>query len=196
MISLTKNEVEALLVLFKDYDNQHNATSLGKLLKISRIGAMKMLKRMEKQELVNSKKIGNSLIYRLNLNDDYPRKLISFLLADEANSFKRWKEEFAKLFKKDRIIILFGSTIRNYAKANDIDLLAAIEKEGYGEVNTAINDRQRILPKKIHPLIMSKEDLLKNIKEKNGAMPEIVKTGIVLYGQEAYVEVMKNVTSS
>ncbi len=193
MISLTKNEREALLVLFKDIYGQHNASSIGRLLNISRIGAMKMLKRMEKQGLLKSGKVGNSLIYKLNLDDDYSGKLVSFLMADEANNFKRWKEEFKKLFKNGRIVILFGSTVRNYTQARDIDILVTIEKEDFDEVNALIDERQRILPKRIHPLIMTKDDLLNNLRENKGAMREIAKTGVILYGHDSYVEAVKNV---
>ena len=196
MVLLTENECKMMLILFKDFDSHHNASSVAKLLNISRVGAMKILKIIEGQGLLKSNKIGNSIIYKINLDDDYARKLISFLLADEANKHKRWKDEFVKLFKNDRIIILFGSTTRDYAKANDIDLLAAIKAGEYAEVESAIKEQQKILRKKIHPLIMSKYDFIKNIKEKSGAMPEIIKTGIVLYGEDEYVEVMKHVTSS
>lgn len=195
MISLTKKERGALLVLFKDYKGQHNSSSIGRLTGISRVGALKMLKRMENQELLKSEKIGNSIIYKPSLEEDYPRQLMSFVLSDEANSFKRWKEEFKGLFKKGRIVILFGSAVRNYSKANDIDVLAIIEKEDYKDVQDAIDERQQILPKKIHSLIMTKKDLIGNLKENQGAMREIVKTGVVLYGQETYVEAIRSVSS-
>ncbi len=196
MILLTKNEREALLALFKDYKSPHNASSIGKLLGISRVGALKMLKRMEKQELLLSQKVGNSIVYKLNLQEEYPRQLIVFLLSDEANNYRRWKDEFKKLFKKERIVLLFGSALRNYSKASDIDILVAAKKKDSKEIEDAINERQQILPKKIHSLIMTKEDLIANLKENKGAITEIVKTGIVLYGQGTYVEAIRNVASS
>ena len=68
-------------------------------------------------------------MYKLNLEDDYVRNLIAFLLADEANNFKRWKDEFKDLFKGERIVILYGSTIKNYEKAEDIDVMIVIKKK-------------------------------------------------------------------
>ncbi len=195
MLALTKKEREALILLFKDFRANHNASSLGKRLEISRIGAMKILKKLEKHGLIKSEKIGNSLIFKLDLNEDYTIKLMSFLLSDEANNFKRWQDEFKKLFKPGRIVIFFGSASRNYLKANDIDILVVIDKKDYKEIAELIEERQQFLPKKIQSIIMTRGDLESNIRNNLGVSLEIVKTGIVLYGQNDYVEVIKNVTS-
>ena len=195
MISLTQKEREALLILFKDFSMFYNANSISKILDISHVGAQKIFKRLLNENLVIDKKIGKSITYKPRLEDDYVCKLISFLLADEANSkFKRWKEEFKELFKKERIVMLFGSTIKNYETARDIDVMIVIEKKDYGEVKKIIDEKQAILPKKIHSIESTGEDLIKNIKNRQEAIMDIIKNAIILYGQESYVEVMKNVS--
>jgi len=195
MITLTQKEREALLVLFKDFTSYYNANSISKVLNISRIGSMKILKRLLNENLLIDKKIGKSTIYKLNLDDDYARELIAFLLADEANNFKRWKEEFRELFKKDRIILIYGSVIKNYSKANDIDIMIIIEKAEYKNISRLIEKKQRILPKKIHSIEITPQDILQNIKQREKSVIDIVKNAIVLYGQVKYVEIIKNVTS-
>src|SRR3989338_6177544 len=112
MVSLTDKERKALLILFKDFTAYYNANSISKLLGISRVGALMLFRRLEAQSLVVSQKIGKSIVYKLKLDDDYVKKLIAFLLADEANNFKRWKEEFKKLSGEGRIVMLFGSVLR------------------------------------------------------------------------------------
>jgi len=194
MVTLTQKEKEALLILFKDFTNFYNANSISKVLNISHVGAQKILKRLLKQNLLINRKIGKSIIYKLKLEDDYARKLIAFLLADEANNFKRWKEEFKELFKKDRIIMIYGSIIKNYAKANDIDIMIVIRKAEYKEVTKIIEKKQTILPKKIHSIELTANDLLQSIKQKKEAPTDIVKNAIILYGQDKYVEIIKNVT--
>src|SRR3990172_1339213 len=129
MISLTKKERETLLILFKDHTIFYNANSISKVLNISHVGAQKIFKRLLQENLVISKTIGKSITYKPNFNDHYVGQLVSFLLADEANKFKRWKEEFKELFKKDRIVLLFGSTIKDYAHAHDIDLMIVLENK-------------------------------------------------------------------
>lgn len=193
MVTLTQKEKEALLILFKDFTNFYNANSISKVLNISHVGAQKIFKRLLKQDLLIDRKIGKSIVYKLKLENDYARKLIAFLLADEANNFRRWKEEFKELFKKDRIIMIYGSAIKNYTKANDIDIMIVIKKAEYKEVIKIIEKKQNILPKKIHSIELTANDLLQNIKQKKEPAADIIKNAIILYGQDKYVEIMKNV---
>jgi predicted nucleotidyltransferase len=196
MISLTKKEREILLILFKDFANFYNANSISKIIKTSHVGAQKIFKRLLNENLVISKTIGKSITYKLNFNENYVSQLIAFLLADEANNFKRWKEEFKGLFAEGRIIILFGSTIKDYAHANDIDVMIVIENKEIKEINNILKEKEEILPKRIHAIKLTGQDLSNNIKNKNKAIIDLVKNGIVLYGQEEYVEIVKNVTNA
>ncbi len=194
MIHLTKKERETLLILFKDFTSFYNANSISKILKISHVGAQKIFKRILKENLVVNKKIGKSVIYKLNFNDIYTSQLIAFLLADEANNFKRWKEEFKELFKEDRIVVIFGSAIKDYAYARDIDLMIVIESKEIKEVNEVLKKKEEILPKKLHSIKLTHQDLLESLKKKDKAIIGIVRDAIVLYGQDQYVEILKNDT--
>ncbi len=195
MAAITQKEREALLILFKDFSSYYNANSLSKSLNISRIGTMKLLKKFNNRDILKDRKIGKSIVYKLNLEDDYVRSLIAFLLADEANNFKRWKDEFKLLFKGERIVMLYGSTIINYEKARDIDIIVVLEKGDYKEVAKVIAERQKFLSKKVHLIGLTENDLLKNLQEKQKAIIDIVKNAIILYGQNKYAEIIQNVTS-
>ncbi len=195
MISLTKKERETMLILFKDITAFYNANSISKVLGISHVGAQKIFKRLLNESLLIDKKIGKSIIYKPKLDDDYASKLIAFLLADEANNFKRWKEEFRQLFKKDSIIMMYGSAIKNYAQARDIDIMAVIKKEEFKGVRDILKEKQELLPKKIHSIELTADDLLKNIRQKKKSVIDIIKNAVILYGQDKYVDIMKNVTS-
>lgn len=194
MISLTELERKALIILVKDYTIMYNANSLSKVLGISHVGAQKMLKRFKDQDLTYTKNIGRSIIHKPNLKDDYNQKLISFLLTDEANNFKRWKEEFKELFKDGRIILLYGSSIKDYKHANDIDIMVMLNQKDTDEVNKKISKIDEMLPKKIHALKLTKQDLTNNIKDNNKTIIDIIRNAIVIYGQDQYVGVIKNVT--
>lgn len=193
MMQFTNNEKKALLILFKDLDNYYNANSLSKKLNISRIGAMKLLKKLKKNDILNSKLIGKSETYKVNLDSDYIRDMLAFLLSDEANNFKRWKNEFKGLFSEDRIVMIYGSAIVNYSKANDIDLMILKRKDKQSNINKVIAERQKILPKKIHLIELSRDEFLKNLEEKQPSILNIAKTSVILYGQSKYVELIKNV---
>jgi predicted nucleotidyltransferase len=145
--------------------------------------------------LTATKTIGKSRIHKPRIDDEYKQKLLSFLLADEANNFKRWKDEFKELFKKGRIVMIYGSAIKNYKAASDIDIMVVIKKGEVDEVNKIINKINMILPKEVHCIKLTEKDLLENIKEKNEAISDIIKNAIVLHGYDRYVEVIKNVAS-
>jgi len=193
MVALTSAERECLLALFKDFTAFYNANSISKILNISHVGAQKLFKRLLKENLVISKRIGKSIVFRPNFEESYVSQLIAFLLADEANSFKRWKEEFKGVFKEGRIVMIYGSAIKDYAKAHDIDIMIIMEKTDVKEINGFINKKEEILPKKLHSIMMTEQDLLENLKKRNKAIIDIVKNAIVLYGQDKYVGLIKHV---
>ena len=195
MITLTQKERETVIILFKDYTTYYNANSISKVLGISHVGAQKILKRLLQENLVASKTIGKSIIYKLDFNDTYVVQLVAFLLADEANKFKRWKEEFKEIFRGDRIVMLFGSVVKDYAQAKDIDVMIVMDYKAIKEVNAILNKREKMLPKKLHVIKLTHQDLFENLKKKDKAITDIVKNAIILYGQDKYVGIMKNVTS-
>ena len=131
----------------------------------------------------------------MNLNEDYVRKLITFLLAEEASNYARWKEEFKDLFKGERVVVLFGSIIKNYDIARDIDLMIILKKGEEGEVNKILKQREIILPKKLHSIKLTLDEFSNEIKRKNKSIIDLIKNSVILYGQDKYVEIIKNATS-
>ena len=101
---------------------------------------------------------------------------MAFLLADEANKFKRWKEEFRQLFKKDRIIMIYGSAIKNYAQARDIDIMAV--SENLPSINLEWLDlrgtKTKILPEAITEL-KNLSWLFIDAEKMNGNSSELIK---------------------
>ena len=64
-----------------------------------------------------------------------------------------------------------------------------------GEIHKIISKKQQLLPKKIHAIDLTPEEFIGNVIKKQIAMVDIVKTAIVLYGYDKYVELIKNVAS-
>ncbi len=195
MVGLTENEKKALLILYKDFTVYYNANSLSKKIGISRIGTMKLLKKLKHKEILTTQRISKSLIYKINWAYDYVQDLISFILSDEATHFERWKDEFKGLFKDNRVVMLHGSIIYDYAKARDIDLMVIRRKGQSGEIHKVLRERQTYLPKKIHVIDLSEEEFLNNVKNKQEAILDIIKKAVILYGQKKYVDLIKNVSS-
>lgn len=124
MASLTIKESEILLKIFKDFSKAYNANSISKEVNISARGALKILKNLEKEHLVISRKLGKATFYKINLEDIYVRKIIETLLIKESrDKAQRWIDEFKEVFKDAEAIIIFGSIIKNPQHANDIDII-------------------------------------------------------------------------
>jgi len=193
MVELTKNEAKAILILFKEFNANYNANNLSKILEISHAGVQKLLKRLSNQNILIHKSIGKAIIYKINLKDDFVQKLITFLLADEAQKYLRWKDEFKELNKNRRIVMLYGSAIKNYVNAKDIDIMVIMKNEDEKEVQNILKEKEKILPKKLHAILLTKKDLLDNVNKNDKVILDIIKNAIIIYGQEHYVEVMKDV---
>ena len=63
------------------------------------------------------------------------------------------------------------------------------ERNKIKNIQRIIRDIQKFTNKKIHPLIQTIDDFIKDINDKNKAILEIIRTGIVLYGQEEYIKI-------
>ncbi|MCK5282431.1 MAG: nucleotidyltransferase domain-containing protein [Nanoarchaeota archaeon] len=195
MTATTKTEKDILIKITTDLDVAYNPGNIAKELNLSRVGTFKALKELEKKGLVKGRKLGKANFYSVDLNDGYTRKNIEILLMEKARQHEMWVDEFEELAKYVDIMILFGSIIRNESKANDIDVLLVFKKENNDKINSIIKEKNKILTKRIHPIKQTKSDLVKNIKKKDKVILSAIKTGIVLYGFEKILEVLKGVTS-
>jgi predicted nucleotidyltransferase len=191
MEKLTK-EQEIIKLLFKDFSADFNSRSVSKVIKISHAGAFKILKKLEKRKIVIPKRIGQAVIYSLNLGNQIANKEIEMIFLLESQNFKRWIEEFKDLESKVKFLILFGSITRNTEQANDVDILIVAEKSKLDEIKKIIKKIQKYTSKKIHPLIQTIDNFKKDVNERNKVMIEIIKTGIVLYKQEEYIGILKS----
>ncbi|MBI5388933.1 hypothetical protein HZB01_00975 [Candidatus Woesearchaeota archaeon] len=195
MKPLTNMETEIILKLFRDFTVDYNPSNIANELKRTRVGTFKALKALEKRGIVQGKKLGKAMFYTLNLRDDYAKKYVQVLLMEEARQRQRWLFEFEGLFNYVHIAVLFGSIIQNEKEANDIDLMIVLEQKDNSAINKIINEKNKILPKRIHIIKQTIQDIISNIKKRDKLVLNAFKYGIVLHGFEELVEVMKNVTS-
>jgi len=196
MKSPTNKENEALLVLFKEFSSDYNANSISKKLNITPRGALKILNNLYLEKTLIRRKLGKAIFYKVNFEDNYSMKLIETLLIKETREkASRWLSEFEGLFGIVEIALIYGSVVRNYEKAKDVDLLLVIKKDNYKEVSKFIDEKNNILLKPVHPLILVLSDLEKNLKSKNPAMINAIREGYILYGHDKIIGVVKHVTS-
>jgi hypothetical protein len=190
MKEITKCEMDIILKLVKSPEIEYNANSLAKAIKITPMGALKILKRLEKESILKSRNVGRARIYKINLENHYAIRYVSLILSREAlhaNPYvKRWILELKKI-KNAEIIILFGSVLEKN-NPNDIDVVFVTDKKKFLRLKKEIENINKINITKIHPLYQTIQDIIANIKNKDAPILNAIK-GIVVKSEERFLEV-------
>ncbi|MBS3147907.1 winged helix-turn-helix transcriptional regulator [Candidatus Woesearchaeota archaeon] len=193
MRPLTEKEKAIVLVLAKDFSTFYNARSLSKHVGMTPRGTLKALKSLEQLEIVTGKPIGKAIIYKLTFNEHVKKLLPLFLFEEAQTKAQRWVKEFEHF--KANALILFGSALRGKGH-NDIDVMMLVNPKDYDVVNKQVEEKNEILVKPIHPVWQTRDDLEKNVRKPDKVILDILKTGVVLKGQEMIAEVLSNVARS
>jgi len=93
---------------------------------------------------------------------------------------------------KAEAIVLFGSVLRGKGN-NDVDVLLLVDSKNHAIVSEQVKEKNTILIKPVHPVWQTRTDLEKNLKKPDKVVIEILKTGVVLKGQEIIAEVLEHV---
>ena len=189
MKNITNNEMVFVLTIFKSPEVQYNANSISEIMGISRMGALKIAKRLEKENIILSKELGKAKFYELNFANDYVRDYARFLLkreAEQSNPYiKMWISEIKKIKSADAAI-LFGSTLKKHKDAKDIDILIITDKKRFPRLKKEIEEINSINIKKLHPIYQTKEDFIKNIKKGDKVVLNAIK-GVIVFGEEIII---------
>ena len=188
MRDITNNEMLFVLSVFKGPEKDYNTSDIARLLRISPMGALKIAKRLEKENILKSKSIGKARVYKLNMENDYVKDYIRFLLKREAEQapayVKMWINELRKIKNAD-IAILFGSILRK-KDANDIDALLITDQKRFLKLKKEIESINLINVKRLHPVYQTRKDVIANIKKGDKVLLNAMK-GIVAFGEDKIV---------
>ena len=189
---IPKNTKKIILHLLKNLELV-NINQISKKLSISVGSAFKILKDLEKNNIVLSSSLGNAKFYQINLNNKETIRWCEILLSEERRNLKGYPKIYAEEIQKfeySELIILFGSVLTN-KEFNDVDVLFITNKPK--EVTKFCLNLSKIRTKPVVPLILKKEDFIKEIKNKKEVALNILKTGVILRGESALLRVLKNV---
>ncbi|MDI6737401.1 MAG: helix-turn-helix domain-containing protein [Nanoarchaeota archaeon] len=191
---ITKTRMRLLRLLARRFSEKFSINQVARQLKLSPRGAYKMLKSMESEGILEPEKIGNSIFYHINFNSDFARKATELSLFEELKSaYARVQaKDFGMLRNRASALILYGSVLEKGENAEDIDIMAVVEQEGYAFFRNGLSELQNKKPKHIHAVVMSKEDLTKNFAKKDAVALEILEKGNILWGQDVVVNAIKD----
>ncbi|MBI2971437.1 MAG: nucleotidyltransferase domain-containing protein [Candidatus Aenigmarchaeota archaeon] len=186
---MTKNEMLIVLKIFKTPEKAFNSNSITKEIGITPMGALKIMKRLEKDGILISKAAGKAVFYGIN-NSEYARDYVKFVLKNEAAHSppytKRWLNEIRKLKSADTAI-LFGSVLRKGKDANDIDVLVITDQSRFEKLKEEVAELNKINEKRMHVVYQIADDLQNNIAKGDKVVLNALK-GIVAFGEERLIE--------
>ena len=194
MMDITNNEMVFVLTIFKSPEAEYNANSIAKLMGISSMGALKIGRRLEKEDVIVSRELGKAKFYRLNLGSEYVRDYVKFLLKREAEQahpyVKVWIGELKKLKSADAAM-LFGSVLRRHKGARDIDVVLVTDEKKFAKLKREVEDVNLVNVKRLHPVYQSKEDLVNNVIKGDKVLLAAIK-GIVVFGEDLLMGCLKS----
>lgn len=170
-----------------------NINQISKKLSISVGSAFKILKELERNNIVTSSNLGNAKFYQINLNNEETIKWCEILLSEERRNLKGYSKVYAEeiqKFERAELIILFGSVLNN-KDFNDVDVLFITNHPK--EVTKFCLNISKVRTKPVVPLILKKEDFIKEIKDSKEVVLNILKIGVILRGESELLKILKNV---
>ncbi len=192
MMTISKAQ-KVMTILLRDFSG-HTATSLSKELKMSRWGTWKILKKLEKDKLIEIEPMGagktSTSIIKLNWDNVLAEKTLALSLTQEALNYKRWMYDFSSLQEEADFLILYGSIL--YTKdANDIDVIGVAKEKKLAKIDSLIFKIQQTQNKKMHFINLTSKELRQELKKPNKAYLDAVRKGVVLFGQENFIRLVK-----
>jgi predicted nucleotidyltransferase len=192
MVFLMKdNKLEILIKLIEQGDNLPTIRKISQMTGIRYTNVYTIIKKLEKENIINLEKTGNAYRCMLNKKPDpliygaeYQRreKLI------ENSDFKVLQQKL-NFLSFPFIALLFGSYAQGTAsKASDIDLMVIAEADRETEIDRTIS----ILPLDIHLIFFTYEEFITMIKSYEfSVVSEATKYNVILVGIEDYYRVME-----
>jgi predicted nucleotidyltransferase len=196
----------------RDLGKWYYTRELAKLSKVSLGTVSSEFSKLAKEGLVEQKAEGQQKYYKLNLRNSKTRKLCELFENDDREKLYSKNRRLAWVLEdftnkvsdfapEVQSIILFGSAVRGQATVrSDIDILVLVPNSEEGQFKTLMNSVDKLAgeasgrhPAKLAPIIMMTKDFEKNIRDKKRFAIDVLKDGVVLFGQERYYSLLSRV---
>jgi DNA-binding transcriptional regulator YhcF (GntR family) len=185
------NKLEILIKLIEQGENLPTIRKISQITGIRYTNVYKIIKKLEKENIINLEKTGNAYRCMLNKKPDplifsaeYQRR--EKLIENSDFNVLQQKLNFLSF---PFIALLFGSYAKGTeSKASDIDLMVIAEADREKEIERTIS----ILPLDIHLIIFTYEEFMMMIRSYEFSdVSEATRYNIILVGIEDYYRVME-----
>ncbi|MFH1711574.1 MAG: hypothetical protein ABH840_04645 [Nanoarchaeota archaeon] len=188
---LTKNEKKVIRMLFASLGEPHSINQIARECKLAPNGAFKILKKFEKEGIINARGIANIKSYSLNFENEKTKNILKLALIPELEGRMRYRFDDLKQLKEiAEVCVIFGSYL-DKKEPNDLDVLFIIDAKKFNEFKQKSEKVFRTIPVKVHDILQTENDFADNLR-KNKISFTILKTGAVLWGQDILVEIVEN----
>lgn len=189
---LTNKEKKVLRLLMVAFDTDYSINQIAKECYLAPNGALKILKKFENEGILIAKNIANIKSYKLNFENEKTLVVLELALMSEITGrIKHRLDDFKELKEITKSCILFGSYTSLNKQPHDLDVLFILEDyKGYKGKLASLKD---IVPAKVHDVVQTEKDLKGNLAKKDKVVLDILRKGVVLWGQKIIIKVIKNV---
>lgn len=186
------NKLEILIKLIEQGDNLPTIRKISLMTGIRYTNVYNIIKKLEKENIVNLEKTGNAYRCRLQKTSNpliFSAEFERRELLTENSDFKVLQEKLNNL-TFPFIALLFGSYAKGKAsETSDIDLMVIAESVREKEIERTLS----ILPLDIHLIFFTYEEFMMMISSNEfSVVLEATKYNVILVGIEDYYRVMRN----
>ena len=212
--SFTPKVLATLKVMHGDFQRWRYTRELAQLSKAGKSTISEEFPRLVKLGVLNERREGREVYYRLNLANSTARKLCELFETEKRERFYNknrriaWSlQDFTKLvfdtLPQTQSVVLFGSVARGQlTETSDVDLLAIVPTMEQQEFNSLMKSIDALatdmrgrygLP--ISVVTMTMKDFETAVREKKRIAQDVLREGIVLFGEERYYQLLARSTS-
>lgn len=209
---LTPKVISILRTMHSNVEKWYYTRELANLAKVSTWVVSKQFSKFVKEGIVQQRSEGREKFFKLNLTNPRTRKLCELFETERREKFYQENRRFSWILEdftkkvsdfapEVQSIVLFGSVARGQATSrSDIDALVLVPNYGEEQFKKLMDSIDRLAgevsgrhPTKLAPVVMVVRDFEENIKDKKRFATDILKDGIVLFGQEKYYHLLSRV---
>jgi predicted nucleotidyltransferase len=202
---LTPRVLAALKTMHGDLQRWYYTRELSKLSVAGRSTISGEFPTLVKQDILRHKTEGREVFYMLNLGNTKTRKLCELFETEKREKYyqqnKRlsWAlQEFSKrvfdFLPEIQSVVLFGSAARaQLTKTSDVDLLVSVpnlQQEPFNELMKSVDklaaEVRGLYGYPLSVVTMTVKDFETAFREKKRIARDVVREGIVLFGEERY----------
>jgi predicted nucleotidyltransferase len=195
-------------------DNWVYTRELAKLAKVSTSTASTECRNLAKQGILRLKAEGREKSYKINLSNPAARKLYELFETEKREKFYKkhrrlgWAlQDFTKrvfeFVPQIQSVVLFGSGARGeLTKASDVDILVVVpilDQEGLNKLMKSVDalaaETNGTYGFRLSAVTMTMKDWIAAVREKKRIAQDVMREGIVLFGEDRYYQLLTGVIS-